>query len=124
TVLAAQPRNQRVLVRAAELAGALGDTNVAVAHWRRAAKVAPHDPGPRGALARLLAQRGEWAEAATHCRAGRELDPFRLGARRLWARCLLRDGRKAEAQAELEAARRLEAASAREPGKGTGPPAP
>ena len=53
-----------MLVRAAEMAGGLGDRDRALAYWRRAAEVAPHDSVPRAALATLLVQVGEWGEAA------------------------------------------------------------
>src|SRR5262249_18051261 len=99
TVLAAAPRREGALVRAAGLAQDLGQTEAALDYWRRAADVNPWQASYRQSLCQLLARKGAWDELRPQCEAWLRLDPASTDARQTWVTYLLRAGRKDEARA-------------------------
>src|SRR5205823_6690113 len=85
----------------------------AEAELRAAEKLAPADPGPKGALCILLGAQGRLAESENVARQALALDP--LGVIRYFnlARILIGDGRYDEAEAALRKAVALQPAAAR-----------
>jgi tetratricopeptide (TPR) repeat protein len=92
-VLARAPGREAALTYAAVLAADLGRDEEAVGYWRRVVAVNPWMSPYRARLARLLADRGDWAGALGECDAALRVNPFRDEVRTLRAECLRRTGK-------------------------------
>jgi tetratricopeptide (TPR) repeat protein len=100
-VLARTPDRELTLVGAATAAEALGQTETALGHWRRAVAVNPWATGYRHSLTLLLLKKEAWGEALRQSEAWIRLDPLQADARAARVSCLLATGNKAEARAEF-----------------------
>jgi hypothetical protein len=105
--LALRPGNWRLLGQAAEAARQEGQTEQALADWRRAAEINPTVPEYQYHLLTLLMRLGRGDEARAHCRQLLRLDPFSVAGRQASVEFLLQEGRKAEAESEFNVLRRL-----------------
>jgi hypothetical protein len=106
-VLAAAPRREAALTRAAALAQDLNQVEPALDYWRRAVEVNPWAANYRQSLCQLLAHKGAWEELRPHCQAWLRLDPANVEARQTWVSYLLRNGRRDEAREEFSRLRAL-----------------
>jgi predicted CXXCH cytochrome family protein len=91
--LARAPEREEALTYAAVLAAALGHDEEAVGYWRRAVAVNPWASQYRARLARLLADRRDWAGALGECEAALRLNPFDDQTRALREECLRESGK-------------------------------
>jgi hypothetical protein len=85
----------------------VGEPDLAIDYWRRAAEANPWMASYRRELAVLLAQKDAWDQVGAVCRAWLDLDPSSVEARRLWISSLFRAGKKDEARAEFEKVKAL-----------------
>jgi tetratricopeptide (TPR) repeat protein len=93
SVLERVPEREAALTYAAVLAADLGHNEEAVGYWRRAVAVNPWMSPYRARLARLLADRRDWAGALAECDAALRVNPFRDEVRSLREECLRRTGK-------------------------------
>jgi predicted CXXCH cytochrome family protein len=107
TALGKRPGDWRLLAWAAGTAQAQGETDRALAGWRRAVEVNPWLPEYQVSLVTLLIRTGELDEARERCRKLLQLDPFNVSGRQAWVGFLLEQGRKDEARREFDVLRRL-----------------
>jgi hypothetical protein len=107
TLLAAAPRREVALSRAAALAQDLNQLEPALDYWRRAVEVNPWVANYRQPLCLLLARLGAWDELRPHCEAWLRLEPASVEARQMWVTYLLRTGRKDQAREEFAKIRAL-----------------
>jgi hypothetical protein len=108
SALALAPRRERTLGFAAQQAQLLSAEAEALELWRRAVAVNPWMPEYHYQLARLLAQRQDWATAIAECEAALRTDPASVAKRVLLVTCCLRSGDQARARREFETLLALE----------------
>jgi tetratricopeptide (TPR) repeat protein len=105
--LARRPGDWRLLAQAADAAQQEGQTEQALAWWRRAVEINPTLPEFQVSLVALLLRTGQMDEARARCERLLRLDPFNVSGRQAWVGFLLREGKKAEAQSAFAVIRRL-----------------
>ncbi len=105
--LAARPGDWWLLDQAARAEQQEGQTERALADWRRAVESNPCRPEPQVGLLALLVRTGQLDEARARCRQLLRLDPFNLSGLQAWVGFLLADGKKAEAERTFHIIRRL-----------------
>jgi predicted CXXCH cytochrome family protein len=91
--LARVPAREQALTYAAVLAAALGRNDEAVGYWKRAIAVNPWPSSYHDRLAKVLAERKDWAAAVAECDAALRLNPFRPDTRALRELCQRRLGK-------------------------------
>jgi hypothetical protein len=101
-VLARAPRDEHMLLRAAEVAGLMGLEQKAGEYYERALGVNPHAAGPHFGLGRVLTNRREWQRAAHELETGLGLQPFDVKARQSLVLCYLHLGQPRRAREEYE----------------------
>jgi tetratricopeptide (TPR) repeat protein len=113
-LLVKAPQQELAVIGAGAVAEALGQTETAERHWRRAVALSPSEPGYRGHLTRMLLKREAWEEARESCQIWMRLDPMSAEARAALVQCLLATGNKTEARAEFARLEALAPANLRE----------
>jgi len=92
-VLDRVPEREAALTYAAVLAAELGRDEEAVGYWRRAVGVNPWPSPYHARLARLLADRRDWAGASGECEAALRINPFHDEMRALREECRRQAGK-------------------------------
>lgn len=97
--LALQPDSEAAAVRAASLAAANGQTELAIDCWRRAIAINPSSAAYRQELALLLGRSGDWPAAQREAEQAVKADPARATARTILSIVAARNGdiKKADA---------------------------
>jgi hypothetical protein len=103
--LAQRPGDWRLLAQVA--AAEEGQTEQAIADWRRAVEINPAVPEFQVSLIALLLRSGQLDEARARCQQLLRLDPLNASGRQAWVGFLLKEGKKAEAKREFAVIRRL-----------------
>ena len=85
-----------------------GDLDGAIVHFRRAARIAPDDPGAHIGLGLALAYRGEIDEAIRHFRLALKRDPENAEVQNSLGVALMQKGQLDEAQTHLQKAIKID----------------
>ncbi|HEX5269457.1 MAG TPA: tetratricopeptide repeat protein, partial [Gemmataceae bacterium] len=107
TVAAGAPRREMALSGGATVAQELGQRDLALEFWKRAAEVNPWTSQYRKGVATVLAEQHAWDELGPACREWLRLDPASVEARMLSVTALLRTGHTDEARKEFDDVRAL-----------------
>ena len=102
TALKLDPNREWLLKEAAHGATLAGQSELAIAFWRRAISINPLRSDYHAALAFLYFDAGNWQSAAEACRETLRLNIANLDIRKLLVQCLLRLGDPAAARAEFD----------------------
>lgn len=102
-----QPRNWRLLTRAAYAAEFSKQMDRAREYWSRAVEINPFVSSYQSQLLDLLIRAGKWDEVRKHSEQLLRLDPFNIKARQAWVQVLLRQGKREEARRAFNAIRQL-----------------
>jgi Flp pilus assembly protein TadD len=105
--LAKRPGDWHLLTQAAVAAGADGQAEQALDHWRRAVQINPNVAASQVSLVGLLLRTGRLDEARRRTEGLLRLDPFNVSGRQARVGFLLRQGKRAEARREFAVIRRL-----------------
>jgi hypothetical protein len=103
TALALAPRRELALRDAAFFAANLGRKDLAVSYWKRLLTVNPWQEPTHYNLAKVAAEREDWAEVLRECQAGLRIDPTSIESRTLLVLYYAKTGAPDRARAEFEA---------------------